>query len=79
MVWLESEGPGHIWHTVSAWEEIGEKVFFYFFHKSVCNILQCVYEWNNRGLHGLSAARARKTKSRRPKGPPAGSRGLWGS
>ena len=26
MVWLECNGPGHIWHTVSAWEEAGEKV-----------------------------------------------------
>ena len=26
MVWLECSGPGHIWHTVSAWEEIGQKV-----------------------------------------------------
>ena len=30
MVWLECDGPGHIWHTVSAWEEIGEKVFYIF-------------------------------------------------
>ena len=26
MVWFECEGPGHIWHTISAWEESGGKV-----------------------------------------------------
>jgi len=26
MVWLECDGPAHIWHTVSAWEETGQKV-----------------------------------------------------
>ena len=26
MVWLECKGPGHIWHTISAWEESGSKV-----------------------------------------------------
>ena len=26
MVWLECDGPGHIWHTISAWEDIGQKV-----------------------------------------------------
>ena len=27
MVWFECEGPGHIWHTISAWEETGGKVW----------------------------------------------------
>ena len=26
MIWLECSGAGHVWHTVSAWEETGQKV-----------------------------------------------------